>query len=107
MGRTFTKRRVKLVGVIGPQTNYDTECVSLFTDNENEYPIVRDRKASKLAKLIGQRVEVEGELIYRWKTKEMELRVNHFHLSDVEEFEPMVRTLEPALPIWELMPAYA
>lgn len=107
MGRTLTKRKVKLVGVVGPQTLSDTAQVSLFTDNENEYPIVMDRKGLKMIGLIGQRVEIDGNLIYRWTDREMELKVNHFQLSEMEEFEPMVRTLEPSLPIWELMPAYA
>jgi len=107
MGRTLTKNKVKLVGVVGPQTLSGSAQVSLFTDCENEYPIVMDRKGSKLIGLIGQRIEADGELIYRWAEREMKLKVNHFQLREIEEFEPMERTLEPSLPVWDLMPAYA
>lgn len=107
MGRTITKKKVNLVGVVGPQTLADTELVSLFTDNESEFPIVKDRKGTKLAGLIGQRVEIEGDLIYRWPEREMQLKVNRYQLTEMEELETMERTLEPSLPVWDLMPTYA
>jgi hypothetical protein len=107
MSRTITKRKVNLVGVVGPQTLRDTELVSLFTDNESEFPIVKDRKGSRLVGLIGHRVEIEGDLIYRWPEREMQLKVNRFQLSEMEDFDPMERTLEPSLPAWDLMPIYA
>lgn len=97
MAHVLTKKKVKLVGVVGPQTLSQTEVVSLFSDNEKEYPIVMDKKGTRLINLIGQRVEVEGELIYRWKEKSLELKVNDFQVQDLEEIEPMIRTKEVAI----------
>ncbi|HEX4926242.1 MAG TPA: hypothetical protein VFV50_19265 [Bdellovibrionales bacterium] len=100
-------RSVKLAGVIGPQDTWTPEKISLFTDNENEFPIVADAKGKRLVNLIGQRVEIEGELFYSWRNKDFALKVKRFALRDFDEPDYFVRMTEPALPYWELTPGYA
>jgi hypothetical protein len=96
-----------LTGVIGPQSMAEFDRVSLFTDNENEYPILPDHKGQRLAKLIGQRVKIDGHLEWDYENKDMVLRVDHFEFADLEEFDPVLSSMEPALSSWELLPAYA
>lgn len=90
-----SRSRMTVTGVVAPQSAAEFNRVSLLTDNENEYPILPDRKGQRLANLIGQRVKIDGHLI--GDIQDLVLKVDHFELAEYEEFDPFISPVEPAI----------
>ncbi len=93
MEKTILKRGLRLSGVVVSQTLFSYD-VGLLTDKQNEFPILLEGKGLKLARLVGERVEVEADLATSDEGAPLALSIRRFRLSDPSDLEPYIMSVD-------------